>query len=224
MSILTPGLQAVLFDLDGVIIDSEPLHVKALQSTCDRFGFTLLPEDVVRFKGITETQVAQHYLDGQATLTVQDFVTHKSEVYTRLVERELVLIDGVLDFMQFCRARHWRLGLTTSALRGNAATVLKKFHLESGFEVIVTGGDVKQGKPHPEPYLITAQKLGLHPAACLVIEDSINGVRSAKAAGCLVLGITTSFARHELDAAGANWVVDSFAEARQLVFGQDLQD
>lgn len=216
MNLLIAPLKAILFDLDGVIIDSEPLHVKALQLTCDRFGFALLPEDIARFKGITEEQVARHFIDGQAALSLQDFINYKSNIYTRLVAEELVLMDGVLAFMQFCRER-WRLGLTTSALPENAACVLQKFQLAPLFDAIVTSGDITHGKPHPEPYLKTAQKLALPPAHCLVIEDSLNGVRSGKTAGCRVLGITTSFSRSELEASGADGVVDTFAEAQKLL-------
>ncbi len=223
MNLSTSDIQAILFDLDGVIVDSEPLHVKALELTCVRFGFILLPEDILRFKGITEEQVAHHFIkDGKkAALTREEFIAYKSELYTRLVAEELVLVEGVLEFMQFCRAQSWRLGLTTSALPENAASVLQKFQLAHNFDAIVTGGDIAHSKPHPEPYLKTAQKLEVPPDACLVIEDSLNGVRSGKSAGCRVLGITTSFSTQELAAAGADWVVATFAEARRL-FGANM--
>ena len=225
MSTFSHGLKAVLFDLDGVIIDSEPLHVKALQVACAHYGFKLLPEDIVRFKGLTEARVARHFIDAQTKTppTCEDFIAYKSAIYTRLVADELTIFDGVLDFMNLCRAQSWRIGLTTSALPENAASVLRKFHLARYFDVMVTGGDVEHGKPHPEPYLKTAQRLGVSPQDCLVIEDSLNGVRSGKSAGCRVLALTTSFTRHELEHVEADLIVDSFAEARQRLFGSGAQ-
>ncbi len=216
----TNSVQAVLFDLDGVIIDSEPLHVKALQATCQYFGFTLREQDIVNFKGWTEAKVASHFIQGHATASspFNAFIAHKSQIYSRLIRDELTLIEGVVDFMQFCRAKKLRLALTTSALAENTASVLKKFQLAGFFEAIVTGQDVANSKPHPEPYLKTAQKLQIHPHHCLVIEDSIHGVRSGKSAGCRVAGITTSFARRDLEAAGADLVIDTFAEARNRLF------
>jgi beta-phosphoglucomutase-like phosphatase (HAD superfamily) len=83
--------------------------------------------------------------------------------------------------------------------------------------VLITGKDVVNGKPHPEPYLKAAERLGLLPQVCMVIEDSDNGIKSAKAAGCLAVGITTSFAKERLMQAGADYVVDSFSELASLL-------
>lgn len=216
MNILINGVQAVLFDLDGVIVDSEPLHVKALDLTCRHFGFELLPEDIVRFKGVTERQAARYFFNGseQAASKIEEFIAFKSRLYTKSIVQELELIEGAVDFINFCRASGWRISLTTSALPENVESVLQKFQLATCFEAIVSGGEVTHSKPHPEPYLKTAKKLDIEPQHCLVIEDSINGVRSGKSAGCRVIGITTTFAADELHAAGADLVVNSFADIR----------
>src|SRR5690606_18407119 len=80
------------------------------------------------------------------------------------------------------------------------------------FEAVVTAEDITHPKPHPEPYLVTAAHLGVKPEACLVVEDSVHGVRAGLAAGCRVVGITTSFDAGRLQEAGAHHVVDSFAQ------------
>ena len=90
------------------------------------------------------------------------------------------------------------------------------FNLRPFFSTITTGEDIIKGKPHPEPYLKTAEKLGVAPPNALVIEDSVNGVRSGKAAGCRVIAITTTFPRESLMEVQADYVVDSFAELEQL--------
>jgi beta-phosphoglucomutase-like phosphatase (HAD superfamily) len=91
------------------------------------------------------------------------------------------------------------------------------FNLWPFFSTVITGQDIISGKPHPEPYLKTAEKLGVAPANALVIEDSLNGVRSGKAAGCPVIAITTSFPRELLMELQADYVVDSFAELERLL-------
>jgi beta-phosphoglucomutase-like phosphatase (HAD superfamily) len=91
------------------------------------------------------------------------------------------------------------------------------FNLSPYFSTIITGEDVINGKPHPEPYLKTAEKLGVAPANALVIEESLNGVRSGKGAGCRVIAITTSFPRESLIEIQADYVVDSFAELERLL-------
>ena len=93
-----------------------------------------------------------------------------------------------------------------------------QFGLSNYFDVVVTGNDITHGKPHPEPYLKTAEKIGYSPLQCLVIEDSTNGIRSAKAAGCRAVGIATSFSSDTLLAAGADVVVQSFAELGKILF------
>jgi beta-phosphoglucomutase-like phosphatase (HAD superfamily) len=91
------------------------------------------------------------------------------------------------------------------------------FGLWPFFSAIVTSHDIVHGKPHPEPYLKTAEKLGVAPANALVIEDSVQGVRSGKAAGCRVAAITTSFPRERLLEVEADYVVDSYAELSELL-------
>jgi beta-phosphoglucomutase-like phosphatase (HAD superfamily) len=101
-------------------------------------------------------------------------------------------------------------------LQENQQRIFEIFNLSPYFSTIITGEDIINGKPHPEPYLKTAEKLGVAPANALVIEDSLNGVRSGKAAGCRVIAITTSFPREPLMELQADYVVDSFAELERL--------
>ena len=129
---------------------------------------------------------------------------------------QMRLVPGCLDFIQKAHKRGFKLGLTTSALQENQQRTFEMFNLWPFFSTIITGEDIINGKPHPEPYLKTAEKLGVAPANALVIEDSLNGVRSGKAAGCRVIAITTSFPRERLMELQADYVVDSFAELERL--------
>ena len=106
--------------------------------------------------------------------------------------------------------RRTRLGLTTSATRRDQERSFALFDLHAYFEVVVTREDVVHPKPDPEPYRITAERLDVAPAACLVIEDSLNGVLSARRAGCTVAGIATSFSTEQLLQAGARLAADNY--------------
>ena len=120
------------------------------------------------------------------------------------------MIEDAIGFVRRCKTAGLRLGLTTSAARSVQQLAFQRFELHHYFDAVVTGEDIVHGKPDPEPYRLTAAKLSLSPTACLVIEDAVSGVISGKAAGCFVVGITTSFTTEELSRAGADLVFTSF--------------
>jgi beta-phosphoglucomutase len=130
---------------------------------------------------------------------------------------EIQLVKGVLDFIKYLKQAGLLLGLTTSALRENQQRAFERFGLGCYFDAIISGNDVKKGKPDPEPYLLTAARLDVEPAEALVVEDSVNGIRSGQAAGCKVVGLTTSFERETLEKAGADFVIDGFNELSALL-------
>jgi HAD superfamily hydrolase (TIGR01509 family) len=207
------SVQAIIFDLDGVIIDSEPLHAEALRRAGRALGFEVTPDMDERFRGITEA-VEIDYLVAQHThlgLTYDQVAAAKRTAYDGLFD-QLTLVDGVDSFIRRCCTLGLPLGLATSAHAHNQQRAFIRFGLSPYFQAVVTGDDVVNSKPHPEPYLKAAQRLAVAPANCLVIEDSLNGVRSGKAAGCLVAGLTTTTLHADLLAAGADVVVDRYVE------------
>jgi HAD superfamily hydrolase (TIGR01509 family) len=106
----------------------------------------------------------------------------------------------------------YNVALVSSSPKPIVDIVVQRFELGKYFDRIITGDDVEKGKPDPEPYLKAAKELGVHPEECVVVEDSINGVKSAKAAGMKCIGITNSFPREELERAGADYVIDVIVE------------
>jgi HAD superfamily hydrolase (TIGR01509 family) len=212
------NLQAILFDLDGVIIDSEPLHEQAIQRTSIHLGRALTDEEIASFKGAVEEVGAAKLLEYNpaATWSVPEVLEYRNNLYKELFN-QMTLIPGSREFIQKAHEKGLKLGLTTSALLENQRRAFDMFDLWPFFSTIVTGQDIVHGKPHPEPYLKTAEKLGVAPANALVIEDSVHGVRSGKAAGCRVAAITTSFPRERLLEVEADYVVDSYAELNSLL-------
>jgi HAD superfamily hydrolase (TIGR01509 family) len=211
-------LEAILFDLDGVIIDSEPLHEKAFRQTSLHLGRDLTQEEVASLKGTVEEIGAAKLLEYNpaATLSIPQVMEYHNNLYKAMFD-QMRLIPGSREFIQKAHKKGFKLGLTTSALQENQQRIFEMFNLSPFFSTIITGEDIINGKPHPEPYLKTAEKLGVAPANALVIEDSVNGVRSGKAAGCRVIAITTSFPRERLMELQADYVVDSFAQLERLL-------
>jgi beta-phosphoglucomutase len=213
-------IQAAIFDMDGVIIDSEPVHELSLIVASEELGRRMSWQETKQFKGSTELDCARLLIEITGTterdlqkigrLRLEAFRAHYSEVR---------LVAGVPGFLERCKRARWPIALTTSAPREFQELAFDQFDLAGYFAAVVTGDDVSHGKPHPEPYLKTAEKLGRSPFQCLVVEDSTNGVRSAKAAGCPTVGLATSFSAEILAAAGCDLVVETFMELQLALFG-----
>ena len=138
-------------------------------------------------------------------------ILRQKNAFYETLEPTLRPISGALDFVHWSH-QHFRLALATSATSRNRQFLLKMFAIESLFEVVVDAAQFKVPKPSPEVFEITLKKLSLEPTRCWIIEDSINGLIAAKLAGCFAVGITTSFSSQRLHNAGADLVVESFAQ------------
>lgn len=213
-----PEYQVCLFDFDGVIIDSEPLHAEAKRVTLNHFLIPHPDKLFADFKGRPDSAffqyVATELANGRAT--AKEMGSYKEKVYSHLFD-DVPLVSGALDFLAIARKSFQKLGLATSATRHDFQLGARKYQLETWFDAIVTGDDTRKHKPDPEPYLKAMEALGVTSAAGLVIEDSPNGIRAAKAAQCRVVGLTTTFPARELGSAGADWVVSSYDELIQTL-------
>jgi HAD superfamily hydrolase (TIGR01509 family) len=187
---------------------------------CREFGMEVSQNEWDNFRGRKLEDIfsyASHkYGTGQEP--IEKMIERKIEVYLACALKDLQLIDGALEFLESLKKDpRYRLALTTSGRKFQQDQILAKFGLARFFEIIVTADDVSNGKPHPDPYLVTVEKLGELPGACLVIEDSDNGILSAKAAGCQVCAITTTFGQDKLKKAGADMIVSAFSELEKII-------
>lgn len=201
---------AILFDLDGVVIDSEPVHEEAKRIVFSRHGIEV-PESLYdQYKGKTDWDIIAHvvheYTDGK--ISVDDLLAQKQQAFRELAP-QVQLVPRAIDFIQAAK-QIYRLALTTSSTPRNQGIAFDQYDLWQYFETIVTAVDIIHPKPDPEPYLVTCKKLNVPPDDCLVIEDSVNGVLSGRMAGCTVAGLTTSFSAEALERAGAHLVVDGY--------------
>jgi beta-phosphoglucomutase len=215
-------IRAAIFDLDGVIIDSEPIHELSLIIASEQLGKRISWPETKQFKGSTELDCARLLvkLTGTTERDLQKIGRLRLEAFRTHYDK-VKLVADVLEFLELCKRAGWPIALTTSASREIQKLAFDRFDLSRYFAVVVTGDDVSHGKPHPEPYLKTAGKLGRMPSHCMVVEDSTNGVRSAKSAGCLTVGLAASFSAEILAAASSDLVAGSFAELGRALFGEN---
>jgi len=205
-------INGVLFDMDGVLIDSEEYICRAAIEMFREKGIDAKPEDFVPFVGMGENS----YLGGVAHKyrLEPDIIELKARtyyIYESITHGKLNPLPGAIEFIDRCRKKRLKLALATSADRMKMEINLREMGLpESIFNATVNGLEVERKKPYPDIYLEAASRLGLKPEECLVVEDAVSGVRAGKAAGCKCLALTTSFKAEELKE--ADWICGTLAE------------
>lgn len=200
----------VIFDMNGVIIDDEYVHEIAFQATVKKYGIKMTHEMYLACcAGRTDRAGFETVANETGVnLPIEQVLEDKSQQYLELFPKYKRSFPGVIALINKLK-RDYILALTSSASRAEVEMTLKEFEITDCFKVIVTADDITKGKPDPEPYLLTAQKLHVNPDVCVVIEDSRNGLLSAKAAGMKCIVITTTHAKADLKE--ADLIVDSFA-------------
>ena len=205
------NIRGIILDLDGVVVDTEALHLEATEIVFARYDLRLPDGGPAAYVGRTDrdifTEVVQAH--GDRSLSVDELLLVKHEVYGSITDR-MRPVHGAMEFVRAVAASSLGLALATSSIKLNQTRAFERFNLAPFFDAVVTADDVSRTKPDPEPYLLAASRLSLEPAECLVVEDSFNGVRSASQAGCYVVGLTTSFEADRLTEAGADLAYDSF--------------
>jgi beta-phosphoglucomutase len=202
------GVEAVLFDMDGVLVDSEAFIAEAaIAMFAERYGVVAKREDFLPFVGTGENRfiggVAEKY---GVALDVEADKARTYELYFDVIRGRLGEIPGAVAFVRLCRARGLKTAIATSADRRKLEANLCEIGLsESDFDEAVDGLAVERKKPAPDIYLEAARRLGVSPEHCLVVEDAVSGVTAAVAAGMRCLGLAGSFPESELRAAGADY-------------------
>jgi cytidine deaminase len=209
-------ISGILFDMDGVLVDSEPLILQAAIAYFDSLGIAVKPEDFTPFVGAGDKRylcgVAEKY---QTTIDFEKARHDLFALYGKLAAKKGPL-PGVTRFIHNARNAGLKLAVASSAAREKVLINLACIGFkESDFDQVITGDKIKRNKPNPDIYQLAALSMGLATEDCLVMEDALNGIVSAKSAGCTVCALTTTFAVPQLFEAGADLVVsslDSFSD------------
>jgi len=187
--------RAVIFDIDGTIVDNMHLHAEAFAVFAGRHGLpALTKDDRARLDGRRNSEIFPILFKRE--VACDEWVAYEQEkegLYRELSKGRLSPMKGLLELIDRLRGDRIPMALATSAPKANVVHTLAELDLASAFPVIVRGDEVARGKPAPDVFIEAARRLGVDPADCLVFEDAPMGVEAAKAAGMSVVALTTSF-------------------------------
>jgi len=205
-------LKAVIFDMDGVIIDSEPMHNKAYNDMFNDVGIEVSKAFYESFTGQSTINICKHLCEhfnlkeSPETLVAIKRKHYKHFFYTN---SDLGLIDGVLKLIKDYHNNGLTLVLASSAAMTSIDQIFDRFDLNRYFKDKLSGGDLKQSKPHPEIFINAVKATGFTKEECIVIEDSTNGVKAAKAAGIFCVGFDSFHSKNQ-DYSKADMVISDF--------------
>jgi HAD superfamily hydrolase (TIGR01509 family) len=206
--------KAALFDMDGVIVDSEPLHHKAYYHMFSDVNIEVPNDLYASFTGQSTFEICQTLVKQfKLPLGAQTLVDIKRHHFKQLFDTDtsLHLLDGVLDLIKDYHSQGMALVLASSASRTNINRIFERFDLDQYFVAKISGADLKASKPHPEIFEKAAELSGHLPKDCFVIEDSTNGIAAAKAANIYCIGYD-SLHSSDQDYSKADLVVSNFGE------------
>jgi len=214
-------LRAVIFDFDGVITDSEILHFRAFNQVLGQYGIELTKDDYYKtYLGFNDADCYK-LLIGQGLLKtdkqqIKNLIEQKKRIFEQLAKAEGKMIEGVRDFLTMLEQNNISMAICSGALLTEVEMVLEDARLRHLFEVIVSGEQVKKGKPDPEGFLLSLQRLNenrenpITANQCIAIEDSHWGLEAAKAAGMHTIAVTNSYDAEQLSM--ADKIVDQLNE------------
>jgi beta-phosphoglucomutase family hydrolase len=203
-------LKAVIWDMDGVLLDSGPSHFKAWHTTFKKHKMKVYEQRLRRTFGMTNQQVIQFMVDKPISKELTDRISREKDIlFQRVIRDQAVFLPGVEKWMEVFRQNGIRQALASSGSPGNINVVLTALGAATYFDEVVSG-DGLPSKPDPFVFLKAADHLGIIPLNCLVIEDAVAGVQAAKAAGMKCVAVTTT--SHAEKLTDADVVLDNLAE------------
>ena len=203
-------IHGVIFDMDGVLIDSHPAHRRAWQEFLQRLGkeVTATELDFI-LDGRKRCEILRHFFGEMSDVELAEFGRIKDEIFQQ-ISLEVQPIPGVLDFIEDLKQHFVKLAVATSASHSRTHSTLQRLKLQHEFATVVTGDDVADGKPNPEVYNLVRSRLGIEAQQCVVVEDAASAIESARHEGFLCLAVGHNGIAEKLRHAGANWVIDNF--------------
>jgi HAD superfamily hydrolase (TIGR01509 family) len=202
--------RAVLFDLDGVIVDSREHHLAAWEAWAREHAPRAPAGYFHQSFGLRNDAIIGGLIDSLAPADLRRLAAHKEALFRTRARGQLEALPGVAELLAFVEVQRVPCAIVTSTPRANLDLVLETIGLQGRFAALVAEEDARKGKPDPEGFLVAAARLKTEPARCVVIEDAPAGVRAAKAGGMRAIGVTTT--RPAADLAEADLVVDSLAD------------
>ena len=204
----TSNIEAVIWDMDGVIADTAPFHLKAWQQAFQKRGTNFTEEDFRHNFGQRNDTIIRDTLGQSVSQSEIDVIAQEKETIFRNSARgKIKPLPGAIELIKSLSERRIKMALGSSAPLENIQLLTQSLGINNYFDVIISGRDVSEGKPNPQVFLLAARKLGVEPENCIVIEDAVAGVAAAKKAGMHCLAITNTHPSQSLHQ--ADLIVDS---------------
>jgi len=211
--------KAVIWDMDGVIADTAPYHFKAWQGVFRKQGIDFTEADFRRNFGQRNDTIIRKTLGKDTPPSeIEAIATEKEENFRQSVKNSVKPLPGAVKLLKSLREYGFSVALASSAPIANIQLVTRELDIENCFQVVISGREVTEGKPSPQGFLLAAERLGVKPQNCVVIEDAIAGVSAAKRAGMHCLAVTNT--NPEISLAEADLVVDTL----KTVTAADLEN
>lgn len=212
-------ITSILFDMDGVLINSQPMHFQADIQSMKHFGITITAEEMEKYAGTTNRErftlfKELYHLDA----SIDEMVTYREQSILDIIRSmDVKPIAGIPELLQDVKRLNLKTAVASASSYALIDLVLEKLNIQSFFDLVVSGEEVAKGKPEPDVFLLTAQRLHKQPFECVVVEDSANGVKAAIRANMKVLGYQNPDSGSQ-NLSKANRVIDDFRKIR----AQDL--
>ena len=199
--------KAVIWDMDGVITDTAPHHFKAWQGVFSRRGLGFSERDFKRHFGQRNDTILRDMLGDITPPETAAIADEKEENFRREAHNNVKPLPGAIELMKSLKSHGYRQGLGSSAPLENIELIIGELGIAEFFPVIVSGSEVKEGKPSPQGFLLVAERLGVKPRNCVVIEDAVAGVAAARRGGMRCIAVTNTTPKARLSE--ADLVTDS---------------
>lgn len=212
-------IKGAIFDMDGTLVNNTPVHIRAFEIFCERYGVHDWKEKLGQAYGMGNDDIMRLIMPAEVIREkgLAALAEEKEAIYREIYAPEIVPMPGLVDLLQRLRSAGIRCAVGSSGYKPNVDFVLEKCRIEPYFDIRISGDMVTRCKPDPEIYLTAAAGLGLAPAGCVVFEDAPAGIESAHRAGAgYIVALATTLDRSSLATTAADIVVDDFRDIADI--------
>jgi HAD superfamily hydrolase (TIGR01509 family) len=208
-------LQALLFDLDGTLANTDPIHFRAWQDILHEYGLNIdRPFYQTHFSGRLNEAIVQDVLPHLSPEEGVQLSDRKEALFRERAVEQLKPLAGLMELLNWADSQKLKQAVVTNAPKENAQFMLEVLSLANRFATVVLAEELEKGKPHPMPYQVALEHLGVSSKSAIAFEDSPSGIRSAVSAGILTVGIASTHDPQALIAVGATLAIDDFADPK----------
>jgi len=210
-------VKAIIFDMDGIIVDSEPVQLESFNEVLKPYNIQLSENDFKGFIGMTQVEIFSSILNAHTIdKSIDQLRSEKKSIYTKLIKDELFPMPGLAELIEWIEQTPLKKGIASGSPLDDIHSVLDHIHLRDRFDCIQSSLHLPHGKPFPDVYLHVAEGLNVSPAACIVLEDTAIGVEAGKKAGMICIAVPNALTSHQ-NFSHSHYVVKDLFAARLLI-------